>query len=85
MDELNHKEVELQFKLLDSSMGEGFVNMDISGEVVHIGEIETTKSKAVVMVKPESPYDSYLLKYMYDRQKELILELKRATKLHLRT
>ena len=78
--ELNLKEVKLQFKLPDSSMTEGFLSMDISGKVVNISLVDITKSKVVILIDLKPPYDSYLLKYMYDRQKELILELKRAIK-----
>lgn len=80
--ELGGKEVMLSFKLPDESMSEGFSNMDITGKVVHVSEIDITKSKVVVMINLESPYDSYMLKYIYDRQKELILELKRAVRAH---
>ncbi len=83
-DELNSKIVELQFKLPDSEMNDGVVNICITGKVVHVSEVNITKSKIVVMINLEAPYDSYLLKYMYDRQKELILELKRAIKIHKR-
>ncbi|WP_024955827.1 PilZ domain-containing protein [Sulfurospirillum arcachonense] len=80
-DELVSEKVEIQFKLPDSSNENGFAYMDVTGEIVHVGEIDITKSKIVVMVDLEKPYDSYLLKYMYERQKELIFELKKAIKL----
>jgi len=83
-DGLSTKKVELQFKIPDDSMSEGFAFMDITGKVVNVSEVDLTKSKIIVMINPEVPYDSYLLKYIYDRQKELILELKRATKVQSR-
>ncbi len=83
-DEIVSKEVGLQFKLPDESMNDGFALMDITAKVVNIGDIDATKSKVIVMINLESPYDSYLLKYMYERQKELILELKKAIKVHTR-
>ena len=79
--ELLSCDVELQFKLPDSSMSDGFSYMDVSGKVVHVSEVDITKSKIVVMINLEAPYDSYMLQYMYDRQKELILELKQAIKI----
>jgi hypothetical protein len=82
--ELNAKEVELQFNLPNKSMNEGYAYMDVTGKVVNVQEVDMTKSKVVVMIHLESPYDSYLLAYMYDRQKELIMELKRAIKVHKR-
>ena len=83
-DELNSKEVELQFKIPDDSMNEGFAFMDVTGKVVNVSEVDVTKCKIVVMIDLEAPYDSYMLKYMYDRQKQLILELKRAVKVQSR-
>ncbi len=83
-DELKLKDVNIQFKLPDDSMNEGFAYMDITGKVVNVSQLDITKSKVVVMINLEAPYDSYILKYMYDRQKELILELKRAIKVHKR-
>ncbi len=83
-NEFNSKEVELQFKIPDDSMNDGFAFIDVTGKVVNISEVDITKSKVIVMINLEAPYDSYLLKYLYDRQKELILELKRAIKVQSR-
>ena len=83
-DEFNSKEVELQFKIPDDSMNDGFAFIDVTGKVVNISEVDITKSKLIVMINLEAPYDSYILKYLYDRQKELILELKRAIKVQSR-
>ncbi len=80
--EFNSKEVELQFKIPDDSMNEGFAYMNVTAKVVNVSEVDINKSRIIAMINPEAPYDSYLLKYMYDRQKELILELKRAIKVH---
>lgn len=83
-DEISSKEVELQFKIPDDSMNDGFAFIDVSGKVVNVSAVDITKSKVVVMINLEAPYDSYMLKYMYDRQKELIFELKRAIKVQSR-
>jgi len=80
--ELISKKVEIAFKVPNSSNDEGFSFLDINGKVVYIKEIGMTKSKVVVMLELEKPYDSYLLKYMYERQKELIIELKKLIKLN---
>jgi len=83
MDEkILNKDVELRFKLPDDDEENGFVYMEIEGKITYIGELDTNKSKVVVMLNLVRPYDSYLLKYMYQRQKELILELKKAVKLN---
>jgi hypothetical protein len=81
-NELRNKQVNLKFKLLDESNENGFVMMDIDGVVMFAQEVGVTKTKIVVNMQLNKPYDAYLLKYMYDRQKELILELKRAVKVH---
>lgn len=81
-ESISSKQVGIKFKVPDSSSEEGFSVIDIDAKVVHIGSIDLTKCKVVVMLNLKKPYDSYLLKYMYDRQKELILELKRAIKVH---
>ncbi len=73
--------VELKFKLPDEEAENGFIYMEVEGKIINISEIEENKTKIVTILKLERPYDSFLLKYMYVRQKELILELKKAVKL----
>ena len=80
-ESIKNEKVELKFKLPDEDAENGFVYMEVDGVVVHTEEIEVHKSKVVVMLELDKPYDSFLLKYMYVRQKELILELKKAVKL----
>lgn len=59
----------------------GFVEIKIEAKVTYIGEYEDIYTKAVfILDEIEKPFDSYMLNYMYTRQKELILELKRAVK-----
>jgi len=56
--------------------------MDIEGEVTLALE-KDDHTKVVVLINGlKKPYDDYLLNYMYTRQKELILEIKRATKVY---
>lgn len=78
-DFLNHK-IELRFKLPDASAEDGYVSMLISGSIINIMTVEETRSKIVVHLELTKPFDSYLLRYMYNRQKELIVELKRASR-----
>lgn len=78
--ELVAKQVELSFKLPDNARDDGFSSMDIEGKVVAVQELDMTKTKLVIMMELDKPYDSFLMKYMYTRQKELIVELKRAIK-----
>ncbi|MDX1809985.1 MAG: PilZ domain-containing protein [Sulfurospirillaceae bacterium] len=74
-------QVDLVFKLPDDTNYDGFSQMQIQGKVVFADKYNTTRFKVVVMMKLTKPYDSYLLKYMYARQKELIMELKKITRL----
>ncbi|NOX16278.1 MAG: PilZ domain-containing protein, partial [Epsilonproteobacteria bacterium] len=80
-DEYLYKDIMLSFMLPNSSSEIGYDSMEIEAKIVNLCEIEETKSKLVAMLNLEKPYDSYLLSYMYDRQKELIIKLKRAAKL----
>jgi len=79
-DDYMYKDVQLTFRIPNSLNEDGYDLMEIEAKVVNIIEIGETKTKVVAMLNLEKPYDSYLLKYMYDRQKELILELKRASR-----
>ena len=80
--ELKNTTVKLKFKLPNELGENGFFMMDIEGKVIFIESVEETKTKVVVETILENPFDVYLLKYMYNRQKELILELKKAVKVH---
>ena len=79
-DDYIHQKVQLIFRVPNSLNEDGYDLMEIEAKVVNIIETRETKTKVVAMMNLEKPYDSYLLKYMYSRQKELILELKRASK-----
>ncbi|MCF6172356.1 MAG: PilZ domain-containing protein [Campylobacteraceae bacterium] len=80
-DEYLYKNIKLSFMLPNSSNELGYDLMDIEAQVVNLCELDETKSKLVAMLNLEKPYDTYMLSYMYNRQKELIMELKRAAKL----
>lgn len=79
-DELLFKKVLVQFKLPDTAEEDGFSTMLTDGTVTHLAKIGDTKSKVIVTMDIKKPFDAYILKYMYNRQKELILELKKATR-----
>ena len=54
--------------------------MNIEAKVTYIGQ-KSDYTKIVVMIENlPQPYDDYLLRYMYQRQKELIFEIRKATK-----
>ncbi len=79
-NELAGKKVELHFKLPEESSENGFSQMMVDGTIVFVKSIGEIKCIVVVNMILDQHYDSCLLKYMYARQKELIIELKRATR-----
>lgn len=77
---LVNETVRLTFSLPYEQAENGYVVLDIEGKVTFMNDFEEF-TKIVVMLKElNKPYDEYLLQYMYERQKELILEIRRATK-----
>lgn len=79
-EELNNQNVRLNFSLPHESGDNGYVIMDISAKVTYIAPCNDYTKIVVMLDNLPKPYDDYLLKYMYERQKELIFEIKRATK-----
>jgi len=81
-DNLVNQNVRLLFSLPYEGGENGYVMMDIEGKVTLALE-KDDHTKVVVLINGlKKPYDDYLLNYMYTRQKELILEIKRATKVY---
>ncbi len=79
-EDMNNQLVKLGFSLPSEEDENGYVTMDIEGKVTYAAN-NSENTKIVVMLGAlHKPYDEYLLRYMYSRQKELILEIKRATK-----
>lgn len=79
-DEMLNQKVRLNFSLPNEAGENGYVVMDIEAKITFIAQ-KGDHSKVVAMVENlPKPYDDYLLRYMYTRQKELITEIKRATK-----
>ena len=79
-EELQNNSIRLNFSLPNETGEHGYVIMDIPAKVTYIGQQDDyTKVVALIENLPK-PYDDYLLHYMYNRQKELISEIKRATK-----
>ena len=73
--------VKLNFSLPNEEGENGYVIMDIEAKVTFMCD-RADHTKVVVMLSNlHKPYSDYLLKYMYSRQKELILEIRRATKI----
>ena len=73
--------VHANFKLPDESEEYGYVELKIEAKIVYIGDYDKIYCKVVLMLEDlKKPYDSYMLKYMYVRQKELIIELKKSAR-----
>lgn len=83
-EKLLKQKVHVSFRLLDDKSEDGYVEMKLDAKIAYIGDFEKVAKVVFILDDLEKPYDSYMLKYMYARQKELILELKRAVKLKTR-
>jgi len=81
-DSLLNQTAKLHFSLPYEEGENGYVAMEIEGKITFVAENDEF-TKVVVLLNPlKKPYDDYLLNYMYTRQKELILEIRRATKVY---
>ncbi|MBP6325354.1 MAG: pilus assembly protein PilZ [Sulfurospirillum sp.] len=80
--ELLNQPVRLNFSLPSEEGENGYVIMDITAKVTYVSESEDHTKVVVMLGALKKPYDDYLLSYMYSRQKELILEIRRATKVY---
>jgi hypothetical protein len=79
-EEILHNRVKLNFSLPHEEGEHGYVIMDIEAKVASIIQTAEYVKVIVMLDNLPKPYDDYLLHYMYNRQKELIFEIKRATK-----
>jgi len=79
-EEIINHHIRLNFSLPDEEGEHGYVIMDISAKVISLIQKEDYTKVVVMLDNLYKPYDGYLLRYMYNRQKELISELRRATK-----
>jgi len=67
--------VTLQFHLPSKRSDEGVVSMLVTGNVEFVKEFDDY-TKMVVLIDLEEPYESFLIEYLYNRQQELISEIK---------
>lgn len=79
-EEMLNQKVRLNFSLPNEEGENGYVIMDIEAKVTYIAQREDYTKIVVMLENLPKPYDDYLLRYMYNRQKELIFEIKKATK-----
>ena len=79
-EEMLNQKVRLNFSLPNEEGENGYVIMDIEAKVTYISQKDDATKIVVLLGNLPKPYDDYLLRYMYSRQKELIFEIKKATK-----
>jgi hypothetical protein len=79
-EEMLNQKVRLNFSLPNEEGENGYVIMDIEAKVTYISQKDDITKIVVMLGNLPKPYDDYLLRYMYNRQKELIFEIKKATK-----
>nr|WP_256497215.1 pilus assembly protein PilZ [Sulfurospirillum sp. DNRA8] len=79
-EEMLNQKVRLNFSLPNEEGDNGYVIMEIEAKVTYILQKDEFTKIVVMLDKLPKPYDDYLLRYMYNRQKELIFEIKKATK-----
>ena len=78
VEELNSTDVELKFTLPIKSSEDGYMKLELDAKVSLIKCTED-HCKIVVDLKEDQIHESILMEYIYDRQKELIAELKKQT------
>lgn len=79
-EEILNQKVRLSFSLPNEEGENGYVVMDIEAKVTYMLHKDEHTKIVVLLENLPKPYDDYLLRYMYNRQKELIFEIKKATK-----
>ena len=81
-EDIKNQTIKLNFSLPNEIGENGYVIMDIEAKVTCILHKEDHTKVVVMLDALHKPYDDYLLHYMYTRQKELILEIRRASKVY---
>lgn len=80
IDILRSKKVKLAFTLPTQTDIDGSVKLNIDGEVTFIAKIDNETSKIVCELGDDAAYESILMEYVYNRQKEIIVEVKKMIK-----
>ncbi len=75
---LKLQDVKLKFVLPNKNSSEGYMNILLIGKVIFT-QFDEKFSKIVVDLEEDQSNESLLMQYVYDRQKEIITELKRQT------
>lgn len=78
IEELNETVMELRFTLPIKSSQDGYMKLELAAKVIFI-KCNEEYCKIVVDLIETQTHESILMEYVYDRQKELIIELKKQT------
>lgn len=78
IEELNSKDVELRFTLPIKSSQEGYMKLSLDAKVAFT-KCSEEFCKIVVDLEEDQAHESILMEYVYNRQKEIIVELKKQT------
>ena len=78
IDRLNSTKVELKFTLPIRSSLDGYMKLELIAKVTFTKCYEGY-SKMIVDIEEAQAYESILMEYIYDRQKEIIIDIKKQT------
>jgi hypothetical protein len=78
MESLKHSKTTLNFTLPVSSSEDGYLKLKLTGEVIFT-LCDNEFCKIVVNLDEDQANESVLMEYVYNRQKEIIVELKKQT------
>lgn len=78
IEELNSTEVQLRFTLPIKSSEDGYMKLELDA-IVSLIKCSEEYCNIVVVLEEDQKYESTLMEYVYDRQKEIIVELKKQT------
>ncbi len=83
IDTIQNENVSLGFNMPNPKAELGFSRLNVEGKVTAV-IMESTQDtcKIICDIEEYNTHDSLLIQYIYDRQKELILELKKSSQLH---
>ena len=77
------KKASLVFNLVDKSAEDGYTQLQLSSKVIMVTLVDTTDHYKVICDLAQNSQDlDIVLKYVYSRQKDLIIELKKMAKLN---
>ncbi|MDD2357344.1 MAG: PilZ domain-containing protein [Thiovulaceae bacterium] len=83
VDTMQNENVSLTFNIPNPKAELGFSRLNVEGTVIAvIIDSNQDTCKIICDIEEYNTHDSLLIQYIYDRQKELILELKKSAQLH---